>query len=343
VISDRVRVGVVVLLCLAIGLAPETGRGAELTSTPGELIVAFEDEESTVLEIDDCMVTSTYSSLNYIFSEYELVCARPLFQANSLIKNVFLLKFPSGTDLDALAEDIEDLGIMSHVSSNPRIEGEIVDYVPGDYAITHDWDNDGRNDQWTYYLMQVDRAWDVCKGDTTVIVAVLDTGIEWGHRDLRRNLWINPEEDIVRDGVFGDSLEAVGGDLDSLDNDGNGFIDDVVGWDFHCQNYPDSVCPDPYNPQHRYNPQLGHPHTHGSQMASIISAVTDNPADSGMAGIGFKVKVMGVRCAEYDGLMVDIFEGTQYAIDNGAHFLSMSFTLPTPDPSDIRDVAAFAL
>jgi hypothetical protein len=346
-INDRFGVGLVSLLCLAICFAPILGRCEGLTATPGELIVAFEYEDSTVLEIDNCTVTSVYSSLNDIFSEYELECARPLFQPNSLVRNVYLLRFPPDTDLETVAEEIGNLGIMRHVCSNPRIPEEIFDYIPGDYAMTQDWNGDGRNDQWTYYMMQVDRAWDITRGDSSIIVGVLDGGIDWGHRDLRRNLWINHDEDINDNGVFDNAPVAQGGDLDLTDNDGNGFVDDVVGWDFHCQNYydpehPDSVCPDPYNPQERYD-GVHNPYTHGSQMASIISAVTDNAADSGMAGIAFKAKVMGVRCAASDAFMVDIFEGTQYAVDNGADFLNMSFTLPGPNPNKLEDIAAFAL
>jgi hypothetical protein len=118
---ERSGAGLVALLCLAIGLAPIQGRSEGLTATPGELIVAFDDEESTVLEITDCMVTSIYPALDEIFADYELECARPLFQANSLIRNVYLLKFPPETDLDAVSEEIEDLGIMHYVCGNPRV------------------------------------------------------------------------------------------------------------------------------------------------------------------------------------------------------------------------------
>ncbi|MBI4739018.1 S8 family serine peptidase, partial [Candidatus Woesearchaeota archaeon] len=117
-----------------------------------------------------------------------------------------------------------------------------------------------------------------------------------------------------------------------------------MGWDFHCQNatgIPPDTCSGHFNdPQHKIL-TLEYPHTHGSQMASIISAVTDNDPTGGMAGIAWKVKVMGVRCAESYTKFVDIFEGTQYAVDNGAHLLNMSFTIATP--TEARDIAAFAM
>ncbi|MBI4739016.1 hypothetical protein HY772_05660, partial [Candidatus Woesearchaeota archaeon] len=116
--SKRVGAGLVVLSGLAIILTPMRGRSEGLIATPGEIIVAFADEEGTVLEIEDCLVTSTYSALNDIFGEYGLICARPLFQAHSLMKNVFLLTFPPATDLDVVAGEIDQLGIMNYICGN---------------------------------------------------------------------------------------------------------------------------------------------------------------------------------------------------------------------------------
>ena len=64
--------------------------------------------------------------------------------------------------------------------------------------------------------MHADEAWKVTPGDKKVVVAVIDTGVDYTHEDLQGNIWHNPGE-IPNDGI---------------DNDGNGFVDDVIGWDF---------------------------------------------------------------------------------------------------------------
>lgn len=70
---------------------------------------------------------------------------------------------------------------------------------PNDYYYSHDVNGSGELDQWTFQKMQIDRAWDVTKGDSTVIVAVIDTGFDWHHPDLDEGVvWINPDRKLPR-------------------------------------------------------------------------------------------------------------------------------------------------
>jgi len=103
-------------------------------------------------------------------------------------------------------------------------------------------------------------AWDVTTGSSSVVVAVIDTGIDYRHPDLAANMWRNPGE-VAGDGV---------------DNDRNGFVDDVYGWDFANNDA------DPFDDQ-----------GHGTHVAGTIGAVGNNGV--GVAGVAWNVSLMGLK------------------------------------------------
>ncbi len=109
-------------------------------------------------------------------------------------------------------------------------------------------------------------AWDVSTGSRSVVVAVIDTGIDYRHSDLAANMWRNPGE------VAGDGI----------DNDGNGFADDVYGWDFANNDA------DPFDDQ-----------GHGTHVAGTIGAVGNNGI--GVAGVNWQVSMMGLKFLGADG------------------------------------------
>lgn len=153
--------------------------------------------------------------------------------------------------------------------------------------------------QW--YLSQIDAeaAWDVTTGSSSVIVAVLDTGVDLDHPDLADNIWTNSGE-VAANGK---------------DDDGNGFVDDVYGWDF-VRNDNDS------NPV-----QLGDASaaTHGTIVASIIGAQGDNA--EGIVGVNWDVRIMSVRMLDAFGSGDSLVaaKAIDYAVDNGADIINLSF------------------
>lgn len=109
-------------------------------------------------------------------------------------------------------------------------------------------------------------AWSMTTGSRSVVVAVIDTGIDWTHRDLAANIWRNPGE-IPGDG---------------LDNDGNGFIDDWIGWDFA---------------NHDADPMDDN--GHGTHVAGTIGAVGDDGA--GTVGVNWQVSLMPLKFLSASG------------------------------------------
>lgn len=161
-------------------------------------------------------------------------------------------------------------------------------------------------------------AWDVTEGSPTIIVAVLDTGVDLTHPDLRANIWTNGGE-VAGDGV---------------DNDGNGFIDDMNGWDFvDNDNRPVPVAPDVYTEGALI---------HGTLIAGIVGAQGNNA--EGVAGLAWHVRLMSVRMldAEGNGLVDQAARALDYAVRNGARVVNMSFTGTATDPL-LTDALARAL
>lgn len=138
-------------------------------------------------------------------------------------------------------------------------------------------------------------AWDVTRGDASVVVAVIDTGVHIGHPDLAPNIWTNPGE------VAGNGL----------DDDGNGHVDDVHGWDFH--NDDASVYDDPTED------------AHGTHVAGTIAAPADN--GRGIAGVAPEVTIIPIKFLGPggSGLTSDAVDAIEYAATMGADVVNASW------------------
>lgn len=151
-------------------------------------------------------------------------------------------------------------------------------------------------DQYFYPLMQAPSAWDLTRGDPSVVVAVVDNGCDIEHPDLNANIWINSGE-IPDNG---------------LDDDDNGFIDDVNGWDFQDGDN------DP-------NPASGAQDAHGTHTSGLVAALMNN--GRGVVGMASSCTLMPVRAGEGGSIYYGI-EGILYAAHNGADVISLSWGGP---------------
>ncbi len=163
-------------------------------------------------------------------------------------------------------------------------------------------ENNHWKDQYSLGKNEVQEAWKYLAkngvsagGSSSVIVAVIDTGVDYTHPDLKANIWVNKGE-IPDNGI---------------DDDGNGYVDDVHG----C-----STIGSTYN--HTGDPMDDH--GHGTHVAGIIGASNNK---EGVVGIAYNVKIMPIKAGQASGVFTqdDIAEAILYAYQMGADVINMSF------------------
>lgn len=142
----------------------------------------------------------------------------------------------------------------------------------------------------------------------TIIVAVLDTGIDYNHEDLKEVLWIN-EKEIPRNGI---------------DDDNNGYVDDVHGINTLVR-----------DSEGRATGNNKDTHSHGTHVAGTIGAKQNN--GTGIAGIASNVKMMGIKTVPNSGdeTDIDIAESLIYAAKNGAKIINCSFGKSTNEGNNL--------
>ena len=172
--------------------------------------------------------------------------------------------------------------------------------------------------QWNLDSCSVQEAWRFLEqngsqagGSSSVVVAVIDTGVDYTHPDLAANMWVNRAE-IPNNGI---------------DDDGNGYVDDIHGADVIANDG------DPMDD-----------HGHGTYVAGIIGAANNR---EGIVGVAYNCKIMAVKAGQATGFFnqSDIAEAIIYAYENGAEVINMSFSgkaisIATQDALEVAYTAA---
>jgi len=193
--------------------------------------------------------------------------------------NIYKLKFSKKINVKEVIEDFK---------KNTNIEYAEPNYIA---QICVEPDDPGYSQQWGLPAIHASEAWDIETGDSTSIIGIIDTGIEWDHPDLYDNIWNNWDE-IPDNGI---------------DDDGNGYIDDVKGWNFISDNN------DPYDDN-----------GHGTHVSGIAAASTNNGI--GIAGTSWGSKIMIIKALSHTGTgsYGDLAQSVNYAANNGAKVINMS-------------------
>ncbi len=197
-----------------------------------------------------------------------------------------------------------DSGYLLEIDTAKFLENAI---IPNDSRFNEQWHlfNTGQGFGLDNYDILAPEAWALQSSSEDIVVAVIDTGIDYNHVDLDDNIWYNIDE-IPGNGI---------------DDDRNGYVDDYQGWDF-------------YNSDNDPHPKSNE-NVHGTHVAGIIGAEGNNGI--GVAGVTWDVQLMNLKVFPDDdepgGGMDTVQKAIKYAADNGADVINLSLGLSLGDDS----------
>jgi len=271
--------------------------------SPGEFIVKVKQDKG--------FSSPALMALNEKHQVYTLEKVFPNDE-DTILDNIYLLHVPTESDI---------LSIVQEYSLCP----DVLYAEPNGFAYPCSIPNDVNfSSQWSLHNtgqviwgnisgtpdadIDAPEAWNIEKGSPDVVIAIVDSGIDYTHPDLASKIWNNTDE-IPNNGI---------------DDDDNGYIDDTMGWDFyHMDN----------------DPKDGN--GHGTFCAGLAAASTNN--NVGIAGVAWNCKIMPVQSVNefWAGPWTGLSAGIRYAADNGADIISMSWAA-TSVSSVTKDAVNYA-
>ncbi len=316
------------LLLAGLAAVPAVMAGIGDAYMPGRLSVRFLDHPLAVEKDGQLSLGADFDHLLELY---------PLDEIEPLYKNLrrtttpdlslnYVLHFDNEADMEAIAGAFESTGKVEYAEPDYLMP---VSRTPNDPSISNQ-----------FFLGRMDcyDAWDLIPetpDNPDMIIAVIDSGVDWNHPDLINNIWVNPGEDVDGDGYI--PTGSTPGDMDDIngaDDDGNGLVDDFYGWDYvtgvtGCATGEDCSTTD-NNPMDFDG--------HGTHCSGLSAATTNNGI--GVASAAWDARVMCMRAGYHaaDGggyvLQTAAAQSIYYAIENGASIISMSFggssTIRTP-------------
>jgi subtilisin family serine protease len=213
---------------------------------------------------------------------------------------VELWRMPTPQGVQAMAATLQSNPNVAYAEPNYIYR---ISVVPNDPQLSQLWgmNNTGQTGGANDADIDAFEAWDIQTGSDSVLIAVIDTGVDYKHEDLAANMWTNPGEDAWTD----PNNPATG---NGVDDDGNNLVDDWRGWDFVNNDN------DPFDD-----------HLHGTHVAGTIGAVGNN--GTGVAGVNWRTKIMPMKflSADGSGTLADAISAIVYAANKGARVMNNSW------------------
>ncbi len=243
-----------------------------------------------VLKLSDSQV-KCQDIAKYLPSKYEILSINKVFPLVEQPKKSSIHGYQT-VDLTRyveiqLASEKQKIACIKDLKKSSIVEYAEPRYIPKLLYVPDDPNHESQ-----YYLNTIHAydAWDVHQSDSNMIIAIVDTGIDMDHEDLIYNIAYNYDDPI-----------------DGIDNDNDGYVDNFRGWDMgDNDNFP----------QNEMN-------EHGSLCAGMAAAHTDNGL--GVAGVGFKSRILPLKVQDADSLLTRAYEGIVYAADQGAQVINCSW------------------
>lgn len=269
---------------------------------PGVILVKFKDEVNVVLKQEKDAVSTGIRSVDEILSNNGFSSFLQVFQQETILMNKM-----NGLDKNGLVKHITSLhniyrfetsevrdirNISDLLQLDPIVEFAEPDFYVHALGNLESIPNDPLYAQQPWLVtINAPAAWDSVTGDTTQVIAIIDTGVDWTHPDLSPNIWRNADE------IAGNNI----------DDDGNGFPDDIRGWDFI--NNDNNPADD---------------NSHGTHVAGIAAAKGNNGI--GITGVAWNAKIMPVKVLQSSGVGTTsgVATAVNYAANNGATVINLS-------------------
>lgn len=228
------------------------------------------------------------------------------------LSHIYLFELPERTDFEEAITALRNSPGVEYVQADHVYA---LDQLPDDpFLFSQGAWGQPYGDLWGLHRIRALEAWRVSQGEG-VVIAIVDTGLDTAHPDIAANVWVNPGEDLNGNG------RADPEEWNGIDDDANGFVDDLTGWNFvgFGDLLPNGEVftghPDPFD-------DVGH----GTHVAGIAAAVGGNAL--GIAGVAPAARVMPLKGfpAEGAGRDTDLWRAVLYAIEQGARVVNASWS-----------------
>ncbi len=299
-------VALAILAAVSAGGAPFSyGSQQKDAFIPGQVLVQFSEEalpqavgaKTGLADFDRIAARFGVQEVAQAFPSIEAAAAaRQISDKAQQLRRVYDVRYSEPFDPVLVAEELGRLPAVVH--AEPRVTYRLSWDDELSNASLVEPNDPGFRRQTHFDNLRMTEAWDVARGESGgVVIAIVDGGTDWNHPDLKENAWTNPGE-IAGNGV---------------DDDANGYIDDVRGWNFANSSADPKGLPN--TPENA---------AHGTWVAGAAAAVTNNAL--GIAGTGWNARYMALNasCSQGD-LLCHTTDGVVYAAMNGADLITASW------------------